>query len=204
MPAPVSPERVLLVEGPDDEHVVRHLLKHSGGMPRFCIIQKDGIDNLLPAIPVELNVSGRRTLGILVDANDNPEYRWRALMHSLSKLNVDLPNKPDANGTIIESRPRVGIWMMPDNQASGELENFVAAMIPQGDPVWPRAQAYVCGISEIDRRFSSGKTLRAKVHAWLAARENPRKMGSAIGAGDLDVNVAVSKRFVAWLEELFA
>ena len=29
---------------------------------------------------------------------------------------------------------------MPDNEAPGELEDFVAGMIPESDPVWPRSQ----------------------------------------------------------------
>ena len=204
MPSPHSPERALLVEGPDDEHVVRHLCEQFHVLPHFEIVQKEGIRKLLPSIPIEINVSGRKVLGILVDANDNPKARWDAILDKLAKLNVALPGAPNPMGTIIESSPRVGIWMMPNNLTAGELENFIAAMIPQDDVVWPLSQAYIGNIPQNDRKFSAGKTLRAQVHAWLAAREFPRKMGSAIGAGDLDTSVAVSRNFAAWLHELFA
>ncbi len=92
---------------------------------------------------------------------------------------------------------------MPDNVSPGELEDFVAQMIPGTDPVWPLSQDYIEGIPPKDRRFAEGKTLRAKVHAWLATREDPRQMGSAIGAGDLQVDGDLCKRFICWLKRLF-
>ena len=99
--------------------------------------------------------------------------------------------------------PRVGVWLMPDNESPGELEDFVAQMIPDGDPVWPLSQDYIDGIPVSDRKFTAGKTLRAKIHAWLAAREDPRQMGAAIGTYDLDIGGDLCTRFTAWLDMLF-
>ena len=76
-------------------------------------------------------------------------------------------------------------------------------MIPTNDPVWPRSAAYVDGIPATDRKFASEKALRAKVHSWLATRAEPRKMGAAIGAGDLNVEAPDVVRLVAWLRRLF-
>ena len=93
---------------------------------------------------------------------------------------------------------------MPDNTAPGELEDFVIHMIPAGDPVWPRSQVYIDDIPEAERKFSEGKIQRAKLHAWLATRKEPRKMGSAIGAWHLDTNAPLCQNFLAWLTKLFA
>ena len=90
---------------------------------------------------------------------------------------------------------------MPNNQTAGELENFIEQLIPAGDPVWPRAQNYIDSIPATDRRFK--KILRAKIHAWLAAREQPRQMGAAIGIGDLDAAALLAKQFTDWLRRLF-
>ena len=91
---------------------------------------------------------------------------------------------------------------MPNNEAPGEIEDFVAGMIPESDPVWPRSQAYVDGIPVTDRKFR-GKILRAKVHSWLATREEPRMMGAAIGARDLNCDAPDAVRLVDWLRRLF-
>lgn len=93
---------------------------------------------------------------------------------------------------------------MPDNSANGELEEFVAEMIPAGDPVWPLAQDYINGIPSDARKFPDGKSLRAQIYAWLSARADPRQMGSAIGTHDLLVNGELCQKFVTWLTRLFA
>ena len=77
---------------------------------------------------------------------------------------------------------------MPDNRRSGELEDFVQTMIPEGDPICPLSQKYIDDIPSEEREFSEGKELRAKLHAWLATRKEPGRMGSAVGRGDLQVD----------------
>ena len=90
---------------------------------------------------------------------------------------------------------------MPDNCSVGELEDFVVQMIPVGDRVWPLSERYIDEIP--NPAFRPGKALRAKLYAWLAAREDPRHIGLAIRAQDLDVDGDLCRRFVAWLTRLF-
>ena len=196
-------ERVLLVEGQDDKHVVGHLCSRIQAMPPFYIIDKGGIEKLLASIGPEIKAPGRKVVGILSDANENPRARWDALRHRLAIQHFELPANPDPNGTVIDGSPRIGIWLWPDNQKSGELENFVKTMIPRSDRVWPLAQEYVNGIPEQERRFPAGKTLKAQLHAWLATRQTPGRMGSSIGRGELEVDGLLTRNFVEWLRRLF-
>ena len=92
---------------------------------------------------------------------------------------------------------------MPDNESGGELEDFVALMIPSEDPVWPRSNTYIDAIPTHDRKFGATKTTRAKVHSWLATRDDPRQMGLAIRTRDLDVDGELCERFAGWLRRLF-
>ena len=194
--------KVLLVEGLDDEHVVRHLCGHYPAMPIFEIIEKKGFPNLKRAIGPEIKVSGRTAVGILVDANDHPTDRWDEIAHRVEQAVGQAPAQMAPTGTIIVGvRPRVGIWLMPDNRSTGELENFIERLMPAGDPVWPRAQRYIDDIPAVEREFK--KILRAKIHAWLAARREPRMMGAAIGIGDLDAAALVATQFTDWLRRLF-
>ena len=150
-----------------------------------------------------MKVSGRQAVGILVDANDDVTGRWNAIQNRLRRADIEPPPSPNPDGTIIQTKPRIGIWLMPDNTSAGELEDFVTKMIPTEDPVWPLSLSYIEGIPEADRKFSEKKKLRAQLYAWLAAREDPRRMGLAIRARDLKVDGDLSKKFVAWLNELF-
>ena len=197
-------DRVLLVEGPDDKHTVLNLCGVSSNMPRFSILDKEGKDNLLKSVRGEILAEGRVAVGIMLDANDDLKARWRSVAGRLRDAGVRPPSAPASNGTTIKGYPRVGVWLMPDNQSFGELEDFVERLIPSNDAVWPLSQTYIDQIPKPHREFPEGKTLKAKVHAWLATREHPRQMGSAIKVGDLDIEVEVSKRFVSWLRELFS
>ena len=60
-----SHPRVLLVEGPDDKHVVIHLSERSGLTQNFVIVEKEGINSLLDSIEVEVDIPGRTVLGII-------------------------------------------------------------------------------------------------------------------------------------------
>ena len=115
----MSESRVLLVEGVDDKHVVLHLCQRSGINLPFCVLDKGNIENLLKSIKMEINVHDRKAIGILVDANDNRNSRWQAVINRLREQGIEPPNLPISAGTIIEGnpdidRPRIGIWLMPD------------------------------------------------------------------------------------------
>ena len=201
-----SQHQVLLVEGQDDKHVVLHICQqHSYQSP--CISDKDDVDQLLKSISTELKVSGRTAVGILVDANDDPQARWASIKGRLLKVGLTIPESPDPCGTIIEDTedlPRVGIWMMPDNDRKGYLEHFIEKMIPADDSVWPLSQQYIEGIPQKHRRFKERRIQKAKIHAWLAARERPGLfMGQAIKAKELHTSGELVTNFTTWLQKLF-
>ena len=203
MATPEPASKVLLVEGVDDEHVVRHLRKSLNLELTFECRDEKGIDNLLKAIPLQIKVPGRQVVGILADANTNVHSRWQAIANKLSVADVLPPDTLDGDGTIIDGMPRVGVWLMPDNNHPGDLEDFVVKLVPEDDAVWPRAVEYIDNIPISDRKFKEQKTMRAKLHAWLATQEEPRQMGAAIGRGSLVAGPS-AKNFANWLEKLFS
>ena len=194
---------LLLVEGDDDKHVVEHLVRIQSAMPGFETQTKGGFDNVVAAIGPEINVSGRRALGILVDANEDPRARWRLLREILKDKGIGTPSGPKANGIVLAGKPQIGIWMMPDNNSPGELENFIEKLIPPKDPVWAMACNFIDAIPESQRKFSDNKQVKAKVRAWLATRARPRHMGEAIGKGDLSSNEPIALALVDWLRKVF-
>lgn len=201
-----SQECLLLVEGPDDKAIAIHFRIVVESLPEFHVDDRGSVHQVLEAIQPEVLVSGRKALGIVVDANESSRRRWQAVSDRLSGVGVRAPKQPDRDGTIIEESsrlPRVGIWIMPDNESIGELEDFLITMLPEGDPVWPRSVAYIDGIPQQDRMFKEKKVHRAQLHAWLAAREEPRPSGRALRAGDLRVDAILAGKFVEWLRRLF-
>lgn len=204
----MAEECILLVEGEDDEHVVRQLCRACNVGLNFSIERKDGYERLLKSIPVTLKRPGLRVLGVLADANDDLGNRWQEIVKASAGSDVRLPSGPVPSGTIVDSapragRPRFGVWLMPDNCSAGELEDFARELVPPSDPVWPLAEGYIDGIPEENRRFKRGKISKANLYAWLASLEQPQRMGAAIGAGDLDAEAPLGQRFAKWLSKLF-
>lgn len=197
-------ERVLLVEGPDDKHVVRQLCRHQS-VPDFSIKVAGTVETLLSTVGAEMLAPGRESVGVLIDADDDLQDRWDELVERLSEEGIRIPALPNPVGTIVHivDGPPIGIWVMPDNGSPGELEDFVQKMIPAGDAVWPKSQTYIEQIPVEYRKFRPGKLLRAQLYAWLATREIPGRMGAAIGGGDLNIEIENCKSFIDWLRRLF-
>ena len=59
---------------------------------------------------------------------------------------------------------------MPDDVSCSELGDFVRQMIPDGDPVLPKAKEYIGSIPVDSREFSESKQSTAELYAWLATR----------------------------------
>lgn len=208
---------VLLVEGQDDRHVIYQLIDRCtrcAEMPHFGVIDKSSFSELLGSISGEINAPGREVVGIMVDANDDPQKRWNevqgkleAVLHKppceMSKKDIASQYLRKPEGLILKSNPRIGVWMMPDNDSSGELEDFVMQMIPRRDTVWPLSRNYISDIPDGHRKFDAGKVQKAELFAWLATRKEPGRMGAAIGAGDLSVDGPLAKKFLKWLSDLF-
>ena len=199
----IPPDKVLLVEGQNDKHVVRHICIRHSLTPNFQTLDKGNVDELIESISLEVKASGRKAVGIMLDANDNLTSRWDAVSEKLSRSNVKTPRCIEKGGTIISGAPRVGIWIMPNNNSVGELEDFVVTMIHKEDSIWPLFSQYIDQIPKTHRKFKNKKTSRAKLYAWLATRENPNRMGTAIGAKDLDVDGELCNSFIEWLRKLF-
>lgn len=193
--------KMLLVEGKDDEHVISHVLYKLGLEISFEIIDTEG-SKMFDAISVGLRRPGLETIGVVADADNNLFGKWQAIVNKIQEINHNpgIPERPQEEGVIVDSEPRIGIWLMPDNSRSGEIEDFVAGMVPENDPVWPRAERY---IQDIPPEHLRSKVSKAKLYAWLATRETPGRMGTAIRTGALRADGEKIRIFGQWLQELF-
>lgn len=195
-----GPERILLVEGQDDSHIVTQLCERVGLPVDFRIKEKGGVQPLLDSISVEVVAPGLQALGIVADANADHIARWQAIRDRLARRRVELPVEPVADGAVVDGKPRVGVWLMPTNSGPGQIEDLIAGMIPPDDPVWRAAQNFVTSLPETER---PKPIIKAQVRTWLAIRAEGRPMGFAIGAGRLDTSSPAAAPFLNWLQHLF-
>lgn len=199
-------EKLLVVEGYDDQHVVKHLVEMNNPELEFGIKCVEGYPNLLDSIYGEVQVSGRKRIGFLLDADDNLDGHWEDVKKKLVHAGVSPPDNLGKSGCIFGTDPIVGVWIMPNNDSKGELENFYIKMIPSEDSIWPLAAQFIDEIPTGAQKFditNLEKAEKAKLFAWLATRKKPGRMGPPISKGEVDVTSDLSVKFLKWLDKLF-
>ena len=205
----MASRKVLLVEGVDDEHVMKHICTNRG-IPHLDEVKQHGNDKeLLKAIPVRIKLSEEGdVVGIVIDADTDPSARWQSVRDRLVEVGYPyVPVTPDPNGTILNPPdgsflPRAGVWIMPDNKTPGILEDFLDFLIPQSDALRAHARCSVDSLPE--QRFKNKHRPKALIHTWLAWQKKPGKpYGTAITARFLDPDLPQADVLASWLERLF-
>jgi hypothetical protein len=138
----------LLVEGNDDKHVIWALCEQFNINETFDVIDCEGIDKLLEQIPVRLKQSAVDTIGIIIDADSNLLLRWNSLKQLLRTQGFNIPEDLPENGLIVlvTGQISIGIWIMPDNNLNGMLEDFLSFLVPSNDSLLPIVKEHLNSI----------------------------------------------------------
>lgn len=218
MPPPPknSPYR-LLVEGPDDQHAVTHLMKRHGfdwddaARTRPFIESAGGIDELLDSTRRSTDAKSYSRLGLVLDADLKVSDQWARVRGCFANLGIVLPDLPAAEGTIVElpQQPglklsRLGFWLMPDNQLPGILEDFLGKLVPVDDPCWAYAEEVTTRSRELGGRLAQKDHAKGRIHTWLAWQQNPGlPFGTALTAHLLGHDSPEALQFAEWFRRLF-
>ena len=201
----MSKEQVLLVEGKGDKFVIEKLRDEVAHLPKnFEILVKDSVDSLIESISAEI-VTNKDTIGILVDADENLQSRWDSIKNRLSKK-YSVPNNLPTEGLIIEeNNKKIGVWIMPNNEVKGMLEDFIAMLVPKNDLLMPIVD---CTLTNLEtQKLNLYKQIhkpKTKIRTWLAWQEDPEtSMGTAISKHILETEQDICQKFVKWLKILF-
>jgi len=142
---------------------------------------------------------------------DRPEDNRRCqLQERFRALGCELTDSDFAEDGIIKEVDGiiVGVWLMPNAAAySGKLEDFLRAMIPSSDPIFPKSRAYVDDVASSvspESRFRDIDREKADLHSWLAVQRNPgESYALAITSHLLTVDSPVARRFHTWFCRLY-
>jgi len=207
----MAPKKVLLVEGKDDVHVVRHLCGNRNGPHIDVFRPHDSVENLLDSFPISFKACEEGDIfGVIIDADLNLSWRWESVRNQLLKLEYEnVPKTPAYDGTILDPPadkllPRVGFWIMPDNRINGILEDFLQFLVPVGSLLFEHVILSIEGIPENEIKFTLVNKPKVIMHTWLAWQSDPgRPFGTAIKAKFLDPDVPQVGVLVDWLNRLF-
>lgn len=202
-------DRVLLVEGTDDCHVVMALCAAHGVAETFGIFECGSDTAVLRRLnALILRPDPPSVIGVLLDA-DRPSLagRWQSVRSKLSHHGYRFPDDPASDGTIlvdVADLPRIGFWFMPDNLSSGMLEDFCQRLAE------PQALNFAAACVDTAKQdglttFKDAHRSKAIIHTYLAWQDEPgRPLGQAITAQALRPATDIAERFAGWLGRLFS
>lgn len=205
----------LLVEGKQDLRSIVYLLDHHivwGDDPDECVDgspKYDGVDDLLGPDEIEtvLQTPGLKAVGIVVDANGNAQARWEQVRsHCLRDFpSLPLPLPPQGVHEVNGAGLRLGVWILPDNQAAGMLETLLVKLVPTNQsPILDYARDSVAEARTRGAPVQTTHVPKAEIHTWLAWQDPPGlQLHQAVLARVLDPASPFAQPFVEWFIRLF-
>ena len=204
-----SKDNVLLVEGKNDLHVVLALRNVFGVNSDFNVCECGSRELAIKRFgAMILEPNGAKRLGIVIDAdNDSAKECWEIVRNKVEGHGYTFPQKPSAGGITIGGSgrlPNIGVWVMPDNDSPGVLEDFLFRMADQH----VLAQACSCVETAKSLQLATFKDIhysKAVIHTYLAWQDEPgMPLGLAVTARLFAVDSELGKAFALWVDKLFA
>ena len=206
-------ESVLFLEGKDDCYVVANLCKHRNVRKNFELKECGSKDDAIRQLELAINeqASTYTTVGIMIDADTDNHAAWQKVKSKIEATGryENVPKTLPKNGLTLDAKesvhPRIGVWIMPDNQTKGMLEDFVALLADDGDQLMHEADQVLHSLEA--RKLNNYKPVhraKAKIHTYLAWQDEPGKpMGQAITAHILNADSTSADSFMEWIVQLF-
>lgn len=206
--------KILVVEGKDEQYLIPELLEKCGVLwPRnphpFEIQEQGGVENILANgfIQTKLKESRLQALGIVVDADEAPHEKWQSILREIP-ASYGAPALLPPGGLILPGPhadgPRLGVWIMPDNQTNGMIETLIAQLRKGTPDLLEHIDASICQARKLGAAFRTVHTDKARVHTWLAWQDPPgAPMGQAVLKNMLKVDDPILNKFVTWARKLF-
>jgi hypothetical protein len=225
------PGKILLVEGPDDRDFCISALQHSklGSVliepktPREANsnIQRNGVDNLLTALELQINklfeADGPEALGVVLDADhktNDPtcDFGFSVRRNQVATILEQRGWLPALSGLSMgevfqnpNGLPPIGLWVMPDHQNDGMLEDFVVPLVNGLDQQKLLAHAQRT-VSQLPTILFNQKlhTTKANIATWRAWQKKPgASLSKLIESGALDLSLSPAAEFIDWLKATF-
>ena len=168
----IAHDRLVLVEGMDEVNLIERMLD-TLGIKNVQIIEAGGVSRIserLKAVKVEVETKriDLISLAVLRDADTSAPRAFQSVTGALRSSGFDIPS---AHGAFSQGSPSVGVFILPDGEAEGSVEDLCWQAV-QETPAGRCSQAYVECLQGLDTLTlsSPSKTL---VHAYLAAQDDP-------------------------------
>ena len=164
-------DRLLLVEGRDESHLLGKLIEtcFSDNGPRIQVMDIGGKTMLGRNLKaVALSRPSLRSIGIVRDADASPSDSFKSVRDSVQQAGY---TPPSAHAGFSDASPSIGIFIVPDGNEPGAIETICRRSV-QDDEVAKCVDVYMECLTPHNALQSTipDKTF---THAYLAATHDP-------------------------------
>ena len=169
----ICSDRLLLVEGKDEENLFKALIKQRiGAEAGVRIIDAGGVDKFprnLRAIRTAARARPTlRAVGVVRDADDDAAGAFGSVCAHLRNTGYA---PPAAHGEFSGAVPSIGVFIVPDGAGPGAMETLCRRSVEGTDG----AKCVDAYLECLERHgvMKSNRPDKSFAHAWLAAARNP-------------------------------
>ncbi|SLM27990.1 conserved hypothetical protein [Desulfamplus magnetovallimortis] len=201
-------KKVLLVEGKSDCHVILALCEYHHISETFGIYECENDEALLKRLnALIIQPLPPETIGVVMDTDDSgASSRWQQIQQKIKDHGYLFPEMPNEKGSILpdnSGKPLIGIWLMPNNQDPGMLEDFLMEMAEES-AMNAASQCVETAKQGGFTHFKQPHYSKAIIHTYLAWQDEPGKpLGQSVTAHALRPDTEIALIFVEWLSNLF-
>lgn len=193
------PNNLILVEGADDKWFFTALLKRTQLTANIyppaeseCGVDGNGIDNLLDSLPIllkQLSTQQLDRLAIVIDADSTAnnfgfDARREKIKSIIEASGYQIPDQKPGQyqGELFEhSRgfPPIGLWIMPNHQHDGMLEDFLLPCIEHTErkEILDIVDSSIADLKSRESltpiRFSDTHESKVRLSTWLDWQKKP-------------------------------
>ncbi len=178
-PEPITKKRLLVVEGEDEINFFEKLLKYINMTDLVDIREVGGKAQFKNKMPVLQKASGFNRLehiAIIRDADENAAGAFASIAGIIKNIGLTPPEKA---GQFSSSKPRVGIFIMPDNASKGMLEDLCLRTVKDHKAI--ECVSGFIGCVKVLEPPPKNRS-KAKAQAFLAAMP---EIANSVGVGAL-------------------
>lgn len=206
-------KKILLVEGINDKSVIDQVLKAYGIEVDWEIKVCGGVDNLADELPLYIkNPTAYSIIGVVADADSSTLSRWqqiRNILHNTGMYNCSRLPLPHEGIVVVpmelENAPKVGAWVMPNNEHNGTLEDFLLEMVPANDELMIEVEKKLSDVeAQGKHRYPSKYQNKAKVQTFLAWERKPGiSVATAVASHIFNPYTPTADKFIEWVKGVF-
>ena len=204
--------QLLLVEGSTDKFFIGSFKdkKGIGIKPRIECEEENtgGVEFIKKRLLSALIDESLTSIGVVLDADSNIDSAFSLISNAVSEYVEIRMDQLKKTGLILRLSDslKFGLWIWPDNSASGDLESLLHSIVPEKDSTFSHSQAIVSQLIEKGiNPFKVKDQRKAEIYTWLAWQEEPgQPFGKAVKFNYFNLETETCNNFKSWLQNLYS